>query len=293
MRDAVRHGLGQLQRIGAADQQVPGVQAQRDRRTLQHPVDVGAGLDHGADVRVQHRQQATLGGDGRPAGPGWRAASPTGPRRGRGVSRIRRNPVAAASTTTPAPAATRDSSGPARSSAGSWSASCSTTGTNPPTHARSCWRRTDFSSSVSVGRKPSGPSSVAVSPAPRISPSTRSGCELVTPAGHLAHTPGDRRACDLDSPVAALLPSVLSCVPHVLDAHRDTPAQGLGGGLCQPGDLDRVGHGGTLDGAALGRPPRRPANSVRKASVKRSMKKWCAGPCGKSLRGSMFRTGAP
>ena len=63
--NAVGHGLGEFERIGAADQQMAGVQAQRDRRTRQHPVHFGACLDDGADVRMQYGEQAPIGDDGR------------------------------------------------------------------------------------------------------------------------------------------------------------------------------------------------------------------------------------
>ena len=53
--DPLRGLAGQLGRVGAADQQVPGVQAQVDRGALKDPLDLGAVLDHGADVGVQHR----------------------------------------------------------------------------------------------------------------------------------------------------------------------------------------------------------------------------------------------
>ena len=51
VRDPVRHLAGQLGRVGAADQEVPGVQAQRDRRALQHAAHVhlaGAGRGQSA-----------------------------------------------------------------------------------------------------------------------------------------------------------------------------------------------------------------------------------------------------
>ena len=60
--DAVGGGADQLHRIGTADEQVPGVQAQRDRRSVQHPGDLVLVFDHGAHMRVQHRADAALGG---------------------------------------------------------------------------------------------------------------------------------------------------------------------------------------------------------------------------------------
>src|SRR6266568_4176585 len=62
VRDAVRGLPGQLGRVGAADQQVAGVQAERDGRALKHPLDLLAALHHGADVRVQHGTDAARGG---------------------------------------------------------------------------------------------------------------------------------------------------------------------------------------------------------------------------------------
>ena len=51
-----------LGRIGTADEQVPGVQAERDGRARQYPPHVVTGLDHRADVRVQDRADPALGG---------------------------------------------------------------------------------------------------------------------------------------------------------------------------------------------------------------------------------------
>ena len=62
VRDPVRRLPGQFGRVGPADEQVAGVQAQRDGRTLEHPADLVAALDHGADVRVQHGVDAVRGG---------------------------------------------------------------------------------------------------------------------------------------------------------------------------------------------------------------------------------------
>ncbi len=42
-------------RVGAADEQVPGVQAQADPAAGKHVLDIAAGLDHGANVRVHGR----------------------------------------------------------------------------------------------------------------------------------------------------------------------------------------------------------------------------------------------
>jgi hypothetical protein len=64
VRDPLGRLAGELGRVGAADEQVPGVQAQRDRRAVEHPLHLGGVLDHRADVRVQHGADALLGGDG-------------------------------------------------------------------------------------------------------------------------------------------------------------------------------------------------------------------------------------
>jgi hypothetical protein len=67
VRDPVGRLPGQLGRIGTADEQVPGVQAERDGRARQHPPHVVTGLDHRADVRVQ---------DGLDPAPGGQATKP-------------------------------------------------------------------------------------------------------------------------------------------------------------------------------------------------------------------------
>ena len=54
VRDPVRRLPGELGGVGAADEQVPGVQAQRDGRPVEHPLHLGGVLDHRADVRVQN-----------------------------------------------------------------------------------------------------------------------------------------------------------------------------------------------------------------------------------------------
>ena len=46
--------------VAAADEQVAGVEAERDAAAGQHAVGLLARLDHGADVRVQGREQAVL-----------------------------------------------------------------------------------------------------------------------------------------------------------------------------------------------------------------------------------------
>ncbi len=58
----VRTLLRDGDRVAAADQQVPGVEAQADAAAAQHPFGLLAGLDHGADVGVQGRLEATRGG---------------------------------------------------------------------------------------------------------------------------------------------------------------------------------------------------------------------------------------
>jgi len=62
VRDPAGDLAGQRGRVGAADQQVPGVEAERDRRTVQHPLHFRGVLHHRADVRVQDREHAVLGG---------------------------------------------------------------------------------------------------------------------------------------------------------------------------------------------------------------------------------------
>ena len=52
----------ELGRVGAADEQVTGVQAQRDRGTLQDSLHLGAVLDHRAHVWVEYRADAFVGG---------------------------------------------------------------------------------------------------------------------------------------------------------------------------------------------------------------------------------------
>ena len=61
MGDAVGGLPGEVRRVGAADQQVTGVQAQRDGGAAEHPLHLVAVLDHGAHVGVQHRAHTTLG----------------------------------------------------------------------------------------------------------------------------------------------------------------------------------------------------------------------------------------
>ena len=162
----------------------------------QHAVHLAAGLDHGPDVRMQHREHAAIRGRRRRAGRDWPAALPIGRRRVWAANRIRRCP-------SPRPAPERSPrkppahrAGAAMSGSGSCPASCSSTGTKVPTQLSPYESSSAVSSSGSDGRKPSGPNSVADRPTSRISASTRSGVELMSPAGHLAHTPGDRRACD-------------------------------------------------------------------------------------------------
>src|SRR4029077_367180 len=60
--DAVGGGADQLQRIGTTDEQVAGVQAQRDLRSVEHPGDLVLVFDHGADVGGQPRADAAVGG---------------------------------------------------------------------------------------------------------------------------------------------------------------------------------------------------------------------------------------
>ena len=62
--DSVGYLPGQFGGVGAADEQVTGVQAQGDRGALEHPLHLVAVLDHGSDVRMQHRAHIVLGGNG-------------------------------------------------------------------------------------------------------------------------------------------------------------------------------------------------------------------------------------
>ena len=64
MGDSVRYLPGKFGGIGAAHEQVTGVQAQADRRALAHPVNVVAVLDHRSHMRMQHRADIMLGGNG-------------------------------------------------------------------------------------------------------------------------------------------------------------------------------------------------------------------------------------
>ena len=63
VRDALGGLAGELGGVGAADEQVSGVQAQGDRRAVQHPLHLGGVLDHRADVRVQDGADSLLGRD--------------------------------------------------------------------------------------------------------------------------------------------------------------------------------------------------------------------------------------
>ena len=181
----------------------------------------------------------------RPAGPGWPAVSPTGRRRARVVRRIRQSP-----SRRPAPRRrprARSATPAARPDRrpGSWSCLDSTTGTNPPTHARSCWRRTDCqlvgvsrqeavgsqlgrgqSRAAHLGEHPLGVRAGSPSRAPRTRPT---------------------RSAPLRSSCVVLM---RSSPPRCVTG--DAPLQRLGGGLGQPGDLDRVGDRARRDGAALG-----------------------------------------
>ena len=63
---AIRWGYlpGKFGWIRAANEQVTGVQAQGDRGALEHPLHLVAVLDHGSDVRMEHRAHTVLGGNG-------------------------------------------------------------------------------------------------------------------------------------------------------------------------------------------------------------------------------------
>jgi hypothetical protein len=52
----------EVDRVGAADQQVPGVDAEQHVGVVDEPLHLGVGLDVGADVRVQHGPHAERGG---------------------------------------------------------------------------------------------------------------------------------------------------------------------------------------------------------------------------------------
>ena len=197
MRDAARHLAGQLQRVGAADQQVAGVQAQLDRRPGQHPVHLGAVLHHRADMRMQHRQQAPCRRPRRRADPGWPAGWPTASRRASGGSRTRRSrsPRPAPRRRRPQPPAHRA----ARRcrAADRAPASCSTTGTNAPDAAQPI-RVQQRGQLLGIGRQ----EALGAQFGCRQPDVTHLGehpfrAQLIPPAGDLAHPPGDRRACDL------------------------------------------------------------------------------------------------
>ena len=64
MADPGRGGPGQLSRVGAGDEKVAGVQAERDRAAVQDPADLVGLFHHGPDVRVQRRLEPALGGPG-------------------------------------------------------------------------------------------------------------------------------------------------------------------------------------------------------------------------------------
>ena len=59
--DALGSLTRQVDRIGAADQQVAGVQAQGDGRAVEHSQDLVALLDHRSDVRVDNCPDSALG----------------------------------------------------------------------------------------------------------------------------------------------------------------------------------------------------------------------------------------
>ena len=173
---AIRSGdlTGELGRVGAADQQVTGVQAQRHRRALEDPLDLVAGLDHGADVRVQHGAARRARLHGRRCGRGFAAAAPSRRRRVPGgchIRRARRPPTAPAFWRR----SRRSRRGCGRSPAAGRSGRCISTGVKPPTAVRWWVSSTLAIWSGSAGRKPSGPSSVADRPMSCISASTRSG----------------------------------------------------------------------------------------------------------------------
>jgi hypothetical protein len=60
--DALGRLAGQHGRVGAADEQMPGIQAQGDPGAVQDLLYLLAGLDHGADVGMQYRPDAAARG---------------------------------------------------------------------------------------------------------------------------------------------------------------------------------------------------------------------------------------
>ena len=216
MGDPARHLAGQLQRIGAADQQVPGVQAQRDLRTGQHAVDVAAGLAPScrhAGAAPRARPAPLLR---RPADRDWQAAWPTGRRRASGGSRIRRcrSPRPARERRPCRPPARR--AGLRCRGSGSCPASCSRTGAKVPDTAQPK-RIQQGTELVGIGRQEAcrpqfGCGQAGVT---HLGEYALRG-ELIAPPGHLAHPPGDRRAGELQG---------FHSDPHILDPYRDTALQ--------------------------------------------------------------------
>lgn len=130
-------------------------------------------------------------------------------------------PVAAASTSVVAPAATKPSSAAATAGDGSYDGSCSTTGTNPPTARRPTSARVFAFSAGSSGRNPSGPNSVAARPTSRISASTVCG-SYCQPHPGTSHTPQE-----IGAPAIRCTKSVIGRSPSLMrsrpTAQRDSP----------------------------------------------------------------------
>ena len=279
MHDPLRRPRPSADRVRAADQQVAGVQAQRDPRAGQQPVHVRAGLDHGADVRVQAGRARRGRRRARPAGRALRTGSahPAASSSGRPVVAV--EPVAAASTSTSAPAATKPASASSTSGAGSWARSCSTTGTKPPT----------------AGQPVTGE---LLRPAPRVRGQEAVGAELGRRQADRRASPRApaRRSAGGPSPAprtrprrSARRPSAVRSSPHLLHPyphthlfhpHRAALAPRLFAGLCDKDRLQRLRHRAGR-GARLGHPEQpvdevfefedvRLAEAVQEAAVDRA-----------------------
>ena len=178
---------GDADGVAPADEQVAGVEAERDAAAGQHAVGLLARLDHGADVGVQGREQAVLGRgvrdpvevgqQRRPLGVVEHRALVVALRAGGGGDddrgRLRGGERLHGRTT---------------SGRGSDAGSCSTTGTNWPTARSPAAASVRALASGASGRNPSGPNSVAARPTSRICSSTRSGPSWWPQPG-TSHTP--------------------------------------------------------------------------------------------------------
>ena len=61
VRDPVREGPHDLERVGAAEREMAGVEADGDVRAREHAFDVLVALDHGAPVRMEHVDDPVFG----------------------------------------------------------------------------------------------------------------------------------------------------------------------------------------------------------------------------------------